>query len=319
MAKVLVTGGAGFLGAEIVRALVARGDTAIAFDVSVGEEAEAFEADHPGARAVAGDITDRARIEEVVGSEAPDAVVHCAAVVGVPASVSAPRETMRTNIDGALNLLEAMRLGGTRRLLHMSTEEVYGPFTADPIPEDHPCRPVMPYGISKFAVEQLARGYAQLHGLECVNLRPSWVYGPGLPRPRVPKTFVDAALAGTPLHPPSGGDFRVDHTHVDDLVAGVLAALDKESHPFDVYNIGSGAAPSLAEIVAIIQELVPDADISVGSGDYRFDERIPVVRKGALDISRAREHLGYAPKYDIRAGLTAYIEAARAQLRGSTP
>ena len=144
MAKVLVTGGAGFLGAEIVRALAARGDTPIAFDVSAGDEPEAFEAGHPGARAVAGDITDRARIEEVVGAEAPDAVVHCAALVGVPASVSAPQETMRTNVEGALNLMEAMRLGGTRRLLHMSTEEVYGPFTTDPIPEDHPCSNPIP-------------------------------------------------------------------------------------------------------------------------------------------------------------------------------
>jgi UDP-glucose 4-epimerase len=310
VAKVLVTGGAGFLGREIVRALAERGDTAIALDLSIGEALKAIAAERPAVRVVVGDITDRARIEETVRDEAPDAVIHCAAVVGVPASVTAPTETMRVNVEGALNLLEAMRLAGVPRMIHMSTEEVYGPFTADPIPEEHPCRPVMPYGISKYAVEQLARGYAQLHDLECIHVRTCWVYGPGLPRPRVPKTFVDAALKGQPLHPPSGGDFRVDHTYVADLVAGVLAALDKSDHPFDVYNIGTGTAPSLTEIVHIIKELVPGADISVGPGDYRFDDRIPVVRKGALDISRARQHLGYAPKYDIRAGLRAYIEAA---------
>jgi UDP-glucose 4-epimerase len=141
------------------------------------------------------------------------------------------------------------------------------------------------------------------------------VYGAGLPRPRVPKTLIDAALAARPLHLASGGDFRVDHTYIDDLVAGLLLALDRDVHAFDVYHVASGAAPSLAQIVAILRELVPGADLAVGPGAYRFDERLGPARKGALDVTRAREHLGYVPRFDIRAGLAATIEAQRRDQR----
>jgi nucleoside-diphosphate-sugar epimerase len=218
---------------------------------------------------------------------------------------------MRVNVEGSLNLFEAMRLSGVRRVVHISSEEVYGPFEAPLIDEEHPCRPLMAYGISKLAVEHLGRSYGRLYGLECINVRTCWVYGLGLPRPRVPKTLVDAALGGRPLHLPSGGDFRVDHVYFADTVQGVLLALDKDEHPFDVYNIATGQAPSLAEIIDIVKDLVPGADVSVGPGDYRFDERVGPVPKGALDVARAREHLGYAPSYDIRKGLAAYVEARR--------
>jgi UDP-glucose 4-epimerase len=204
-----------------------------------------------------------------------------------------------------------MRLFGVRRVVHISSEEVYGPFEAPLIDEEHPCRPLMAYGISKLAVEQLGRSYRRLHGLECINVRTCWVYGPGLPRPRVPKTLVDAALAGRPLHLPAGGDFRVDHVYVADTVQGVLLALDHAEHAHDVYNIATGQAPSLAEIVEIVRDLVPGADISVGPGGYQFNERVGPVPKGALDVTRAREHLGYAPRYPIREGLAAYVDARR--------
>ncbi len=242
----------------------------------------------------------------------PDAVIHCAAVVGVAASAGAPLTTFRVNVEGALHLMEAMRLLGVKRLINLSTEEIYGHFRSDIISEDHPCLPLMPYGISKFAVEQLARDQVRLHGLQCIHLRTCWVYGPGLPRPRVPKTLVDAAVAGQPLHLAAGGDFRVDHIYIDDLVVGVLAALDTAHHRFDAYHIASGTAPSLAEIVALLKELVPGAQLSVGPGAYRFADTLAVVRKGALDVSRARAELGYAPRYDIRRGLDAYVKALRA-------
>jgi nucleoside-diphosphate-sugar epimerase len=208
-------------------------------------------------------------------------------------------------------LFEATRLFDVRRVVHLSSDEVYGPFEAAVIDESHPCRPLMPYGVSKYTVEQLGRGYAERYGLECINVRTCWVYGPGLPRARVPKTLVDAALEGRPLHLPSGADFRVDQVYIDDTVQGVLLALDHAAHAFDAYNIATGEAPSLAEIVAIIKELVPGADLSVGPGPFRYDQATMPVAKGALDLRRARTHLGYAPAYDIRKGLAAHIEASR--------
>lgn len=311
MARVLVTGAAGFLGNAIVAALAARGDEVMALDLCIGGDLAVLATRHANVETAVGEVTEWPHLASVIRESRPEKIVHCAAIVGVPASVDAPIRTMRVNVEGALNLFEAMRLFGVRRMVNISTEEVYGPFTAPVIDEDHPCRPLMAYGISKLAVEQLARSYRQIHGLECIHVRTCWVYGPRLPRPRVPKILIDAALEGRPLHLPSGADFRVDHVYVDDTVQGVLLALDEENHVHDVYNVATGGAPSLAEIVEIVRELVPGADISVGPGAYRFDERIGPARKGALDVTRAREHLGYAPRFGIRTGLAATVEARR--------
>lgn len=312
MARIIVTGANGFLGVEIAGALAARGDDVAALDVAIGPALRALGERHANVSIVPGEITEWHHIANLIRDHRPEAIVHCAAIVGVVASAEAPFATMRVNIGGALNVFEAMRLFGVRRVLNISTEEIYGDFRSERITEDHPCFPVMPYGISKFAVEQLGRDYARNHGLDVVHLRTCWVYGPGLPRPRVPKIFVDAAVEGRPLHVPAGGDFRVDHVYIDDLVAGVLAALDKPEHRYDAYHISSGQAPSLAEIVDIVNELVPGARISIGPGHYAFGDRVRVVRKGALDPGRARAELGYVPRYDIRRGLAAYVEARRA-------
>jgi nucleoside-diphosphate-sugar epimerase len=308
--RVLVTGGGGFLGAAAVRALVARGDTAIAFDTQLAGLAGAESSER--LIRVPGDITDMANVAQALMVHKPDAVVHCAAIVGVLSSLGSPINVVRVNVEGSLNVFEAMRLAGVRRCIHISSEETYGAFRADRIDETHPLDPVMPYGICKAAVEQLGRSYRDLHGLEVVNLRTSWVYGPGLPRERIPKTLIDAALAGRRLHVPSGADAAIDHTYVDDVAAAILAALDHEQHRYDAYNVASGTAPTVAEIIAIVRELVPGAQLSVGPGPYRHGDRVELVRKGALDVSRATAELGWRPRYDIRTGLAAYVNSLRA-------
>jgi nucleoside-diphosphate-sugar epimerase len=307
--RILVTGGGGFLGAAAIRALMARGDTAIAFDTQLAGLADAG----PAGRLVRvlGDITDMANVAQAVSVHKPEAVLHCAAIVGVLSSLGSPINVVRVNVEGSLNVFEAMRLGGIRRCIHMSSEEAYGPFRADKIDETHPLDPVLPYGICKAAVEQLGRSYHALHGLEIINLRTSWVYGPGLPRDRIPKNLVDAALAERKLHVPTGADSVIDHTHVDDVVSAILAALDHAQHAYDVYNVASGTAATAAQIVSIIRDLVPGAQLSVGPGTYRHGDRVEAVRKGALDVSRAAAELGWRPRYDIRAGLAAYVKAVR--------
>lgn len=307
--RVLVTGSNGFLGTAVVRALLARGDTAIGFDSQA----------RPGGAVdrrlvqVTGDITDATRVTQVVSDHVPDAVIHCAAIVSVLSSVDNPIQIVRVNIEGSLNVFEAMRLAMVKRCIHISSEEAYGAFRADKIDETHPLDPVMPYGICKAAVEQFGRTYRDLHGLEVINLRPSWVYGPGLPRSRIPKNLIDAALAGRKLHIASGADSAIDHTYIDDAVAAILAALDHQRHHYDAYNVGSGVAVSVSELIAIVRELVPGAELSVGPGPYRHGDRIEIVRKGALDVSRAAAEFGWRPRFDIRAGLAAYVKAAREQ------
>jgi nucleoside-diphosphate-sugar epimerase len=312
MARILVTGGSGFIGSAVVAALTARGDEVIAFDVARSARLEAILAERPNVTFVQGEITEWPQLAGLLQARKPAAIVHCAAVVSVTSSIASPLGTFRVNVEGTLNILEAMRLFGVRRMINLSSEETYGVFEQDRIDETHPNRPVKPYGISKYAAERLAGDYASAYGLEAIHIRTCWVYGPGLPRPRVPKILVDAAVSGRSLHVAGGGDYRVDHTYIDDCVDGILRALDKPAHRFDVYHVATGEAPSMAEIVAIVKELVPGIDLTIAPGPYRFVDGTEAVRKGALDVSRARTELGYVPQFPIRKGLHAYIEATRA-------
>lgn len=306
--RVLITGGGGFLGAAVATALAGRGDTAIAFDTHFSESGESTSDNHVS---VIGDITDMASLAQTVLTQKPDAVIHCAAVVGVLSSVGSPINIVRVNVEGAINVFEAMRIGNIKRCIHISSEEAYGAFHANRIDETHPLEPVLPYGICKATVEQLGRTYRDLQGLEVINLRTSWVYGPALPRDRIPRNLVLAALQGRSLHIPAGSDSAIDHTYLDDWVSAVLAALDHAGHRYDVYNIASGQASTVAQLVQIVSELIPGAQLSVGPGLYRHGNQIELVRKGALDVSRAEQEFGWKPKFDIRSGLSAYIEEMR--------
>ncbi len=312
MARILVTGASGFLGTALCEALGRRGDEVLALDLAVGVPLRRVAADWPRVRPVVGDLLEWPALADLLRDQSPDAVLHCAAVVGVIASVGSPLRTMQVNVEGTLHLLECMRRSSTRRLLQVSTEEVYGAFTAPVADEEHPRNPVQAYGISKLACEQLARTYASVHGLECVNLRTSWVYGPGLPRDRVPRNLLAAAAAGRSCHLAGGGDAAIDHTYLDDFVSGTLAALDhRGAHRFDAYHVASGRAVTVREIVEAVRELVPGADVSAEPGPYLHGPGVPAVRKGALDVSRAAAELGWRPAHDIRSGLRRWLEVMR--------
>ena len=312
MARVLVTGANGFLGFAATEALIARGDEVIATDVGIGPRLAALQEKAGGRlRFTAGEITEWPLLVRLIKDGKPDKVVHCAAVVGVPASLGSPIATFRVNIEGTINLLEAMRLFGVRRMVNISSEEIYGPFLADVIDEDHRCLPTRPYGISKFVVEQVCRDYSAAHGLECIHARTCWVYGPYFPRPRAPRNLLDAAISGKSLHLPGGANYAVDQVHVDDVIQGVLLALDKERHAFDAYHVTTGKAVSMGEVVTHIKMRIPAADISVGSGPLRFVDGTEAVRKGALSIARAERELGFRPKWTMAAGLDAWIELLR--------
>lgn len=305
--RILVTGGAGFLARAMIRCLLQRGDSVMAFDTTLAALADLQGAYGGRLTAVAGDITDMSGIALAFKAHRPDAVIHCAAVVGMLAT---PIAAMRINVEGSVHVFDAMRLFGVRRCMHISSEESYGPFQAAMIGEDHPQNPVTAYGISKLTVEHLSRSYRRLHDLDVIHLRTSWVYGVTLPRNRIPKNLIDAALAKRPLHLARGGDSAIDHTHIDDFASGAILALDHPHHAYDAYNIGSGTAPTLYEVVETIKEIVPGANISVGPGRYRYFGELEICNKGALDVSRARREFGYAPRFDFRAGVREYVERA---------
>lgn len=314
MAHILVTGASGFIGLALSRALADRNDRVTGLDLHIGDELAQLAASNDNVTARLCEITEWPTLIEIIKRDPPDAILHCAAIVGVVASVQAPYRTMQVNVEGSINLFEAARLFGIKRIIHMSSEEVYGNFQQPIIDETHPQNPMMAYGISKLSAEHLGRSYQAMYGTQIINIRTCWVYGPGLPRSRVPKNFVDAAVTGKSCHMPWGADMIVDHTYIDDTVSGVLLALDCKNHSYDTYNLASGTATSVSQIVKIIRELVPDADISVDHGDFQHglpNASAIAIKKGALNVARAFNTLGYTPKFNMRDGLAAYIDASR--------
>lgn len=311
--KILVTGGCGWLGSAIVRALLDRGDAVVAADLTASPSIAALTARNPRLAREVADVGEWSQIVRLFQKHRPDAVVHTAAIVGVIYAAEIPVKALRVNVEGAINLFEAMRLSGVKRVVHISSEETYGDFLSPVIDEEHPQKPTSVYGLTKLATEHYGRVYSRDHGLECINVRTCWVYGPHLPRLRMPRTFVEAALRGEPYHQPDGGDLAVDQVYIDDTVAGVLLALDKPQHRFDAYNIATGVAPTIRDTANAVNRAIPGAKITVGhTGPYRHGGVVLSAVKGALDINRARAELGYEPRFDLQKGIEATIAATRA-------
>lgn len=315
--KILVTGASGWLGSAIVEALLKRGDAVVATDIAVSPAIAALAAHQPQLATAIADLGEWHQVVHLFETHRPDAVIHAAAIVGVVQAADIPIKAQRVNVEGSINLFEAMRLGGVKRVIHISTEETYGDFRAPVIDEDHPQTPLSVYGLTKLAAEHYGRVYSREHGLECINVRTCWVYGPHLPRLRMPRTFVEAALRGEPFHQADGGTFAVDQVYIDDTVAGALLALDKPKHTYDAYNIATGVSPTLRDTAEAVNRAVPGARITIGdNGPYHHGGRILSALKGALDISRARTELGYAPRYDLQSGIEATIVATRERMAG---
>jgi UDP-glucose 4-epimerase len=310
---ILVTGACGWLGSAIVDALLGRGDRVVAVDLAVTPPMAARAAQDSRLVAAAVDLGEWHQVVRAFEAHRPDAVIHAAAIVGVIQAADIPLKALHVNVAGAVNLFEAMRLTGVKRVVHVSTEETYGDFQAPVIDEDHPQKPLSVYGLTKLAAEHYGRVYSRDHGLECINVRTCWVYGPHLPRLRMPRTFIEAALRGEPYHQPDGGNLAVDQVYIADTVAGVLLALDKPRHRFDAYNIATGVAPTLRDTADAVNRAIPGAKITVGdTGPYHHGGRVLTAVKGALDIRRAAAELGYRPRYDLQQGIEATIEATRA-------
>jgi UDP-glucose 4-epimerase len=308
--KVLVTGGAGFIGSHVVeRCLAAEHRVAVVDDLSTGRRENV----PPRARLYVQDIRDPA-LADVFRSEAPDAVIHLAAQAAVSRSVANPRLDAEINILGSLNVLECCRQTGVRRVVYASTGgAAYGDTEKLPTPEDHPTRPSSPYGVSKVTVEQYLACWGGLYGLSTVALRYANVYGPRQSphgEAGVIAIFTDRILRGEPCIVNGDGLQTRDYVYVGDIAEANALALDRPDVTGPV-NLGTGVATSVLELFAALRAAA-GGRAEARHGPPRPGEQ----RRSVLDATRARLVLGWTPRVALAEGLQRTFDALRSAAAG---
>ncbi len=300
--KCIVTGGAGFIGSNLVDALVDRGDQVTVIDnLSTGKRANLDGAVARGVRLEVVDVRDSEAIASVFASASPAVVFHLAAQIDVRHSVEDPASDAGVNILGTINVLEAARQTGVKRVVNTSTGGgLYGDADVLPTPEDHPIRPLAPYGQSKLGAEGYCSLYTRLHGLSTVSLRYGNVYGPRQDvhgEAGVVAIFCGHLMDGrTPTIFGDGGQTR-DWVDVSDVVRANLLAADSDiTGPV---NIGHGQETSVLELVSALREV---ADRPMAEPEFAR-ERPGEVRRSCLDVSRARDELGWEASVSLPDGL----------------
>src|SRR4051795_7613600 len=312
--RALVTGGAGFIGSNLVDALLDRGDeVTVVDDLSTGRVENLEGARQRGIAFHECDITDGERLRAAFSGTRPDIVFHLAAQIDVRKSIEDPAWDAGINVGGTINVLDAGRRAGVARVVNTSTGgAIYGEVETIPTPETVAPRPMAAYGTSKLCAETYCGWYERLYGLSAVTLRYGNVYGPRqdpLGEAGVIAIFSGKLIAGAP--PTIYGDGRQtrDYTYVADVVAANLAAA---SHPeaHGVYNAGTGRESSVLEVLAALRRAagLGDDDLQPEFAPARLGE----LQRSALDVSRARAELGFVARADLDEGMARTLEWARA-------
>jgi UDP-glucose 4-epimerase len=307
--RALVTGGAGFIGSNLVDALLARGDeVTVVDDISTGKRANLEQAIQNGVTLVEADIRDAEAVQAAVEQARPETIFHLAAQIDVRKSVADPANDSRINVEGTVNVLKAAQAHGAQRFVNTSTGgAIYGEGQIIPAPEDHPVAPEAPYGLSKFCAEQYCEIFTRLHGLSTVSLRYGNVYGPR--QDPLGEAGVVAIFCGKLLEnakPTIFGDGKQtrDYVYVGDVVeANLKAAAARTTGPI---NVGVGREVTVLDIVGVLN--------AHGDGDFAPEhapERPGEVRRIALDTSRAKQELGWQATTGIEDGLARTLASLR--------
>ena len=304
--RILVTGGAGFIGSHVVDRFVELGhELAVLDDLSTGLR----EYLHPKAQFFHGDLADAAAVDRCIGAFKPDLVDHHAAQIDVRKSVSDPVWDARVNILGSLGLLQACTRHGVKKVIYASTGgALYGEGRRLPATEEHPVNPESPYGASKHTVEHYLYLWKLLHGLDHTVLRYPNVYGPRQ-NPHgeagVNAIFIGLMLAGKRPRIFGDGNAVRDYLYVSDVVDANALALEKGSG--EVLNLGTGIGTSVNDIVRELKALLGFREDAIHDAP-----RPGEVQRIYLDASRAQRVLGWTPKVDFTEGLRRTVEWSRA-------
>jgi UDP-glucuronate 4-epimerase len=313
--NVFVTGAAGFIGSHVADALLARGDRVCGldnfdpfYDRRIKERNLAKLSAHPSFSFLEGDIRDASALARWGKGTPPDTLVHLAAKAGVRPSVADPVGYADVNVHGTIRMLEWARERRVPKVLFASSSSVYGGNTKVPFSEDDFVdHPVSPYAATKKAGELLCHTYCHLYGMHVVALRFFTVYGPRQRPEMAIHKFTRRILEGKAIDLYGDGSSRRDYTYIEDVVSGVLGALNAPPG-YRVYNLGESDTITLSDLVVLIEKACGKAAVLRIEPPQPGD--VPVTY---ADISRAREEIGYDPRTPIGRGVALFVDWYRKQ------
>jgi len=308
--RVLITGVAGFIGSHLAEALLARGDEVVGIDnfndyydpaikrqnLAIAQASTAFQLHEI-------DICDEAALREVFSKTSPEVVVHLAARAGVRPSLQDPNLYHRVNVIGGQHMLDACRDFAPSHLVFASTSSVYGGSMDVPFQETNPVmKPVSPYAATKRLNELMAHVYHHVYGLQVTMLRFFTVYGPRQRPDMAIHLFTKKILAGEPIALFGDGSSARDYTYVDDIIDGVVKAVDKP-FGYEIFNLGEQHTTRLDGLVTLIEQAV-GKPAQIDWKPFQMGD----VEITYADISHAREKLGYAPRFSMEEGIARFVE-----------
>ena len=318
MSKILITGGAGFIGSYVCRRLLDMGHEVVVFDAfvqyisplkSILKEYTELRfqgiADQIDFRR--GDTRDKAHLRRVIMDTRPDRILHLAALPIADLSNRHSEEALTSILEGAVNVLEVLRdVDFVDRFVYISSSMIYGDFEVIPAPEDHPKRPKDIYGGTKYAGEVMTETYSRRYEIPYSIIRPSAVYGPYDVNRRVSQIFVENALLGKPITLFGGGIQTLDFTYVEDVTEGMIKVMFHENAEGEAFNITYGRGYTLRELADILLTQCPNLEVKVVEEEDVFRPK-----RGALSIEKAKKMVGYDPQISLEEGLKRYLEIYR--------
>lgn len=312
MKQILITGGAGFIGSHLVDRLLSEGKWQITvvddfndfYEPAIKRENVRRHLENLNYELRQIDIRDRAKLQQVFSERDFHTIVHLAARAGVRPSLLEPLLYAETNINGTLNLLELARQHGVEQFVFGSSSSVYGANAKVPFSEEDSIRnPISPYAATKAAAELLCHTYSHLYGLRCICLRFFTVYGARQRPDLAIHKFAQLISSGKSIPVFGDGTTRRDYTYIDDIIAGVCAAINFNAKDFEVFNLGESRTVELRELISLLEkELDQHAKIDwqpLQPGD---------VPQTYADITKAKEMLAYNPQTPIEDGIKRFVE-----------
>lgn len=309
MARVLVTGGAGFIGSHVAEALLVRGDEVTAldhfndfYDPAI-KRRNVAEIEGKGAfDLVEADIRDRDRMRRLFDEKRFDVVVHLAAMAGVRPSIKDPELYVSVNLIGSTILMDEAVRTGVKKFVFASSSSVYGNNKSVPFSESDPVdHPISPYAATKKAQEVLSHTYHHLHGLPMTGLRFFTVYGPRQRPEMAIHRFTRLVDEGQPIPFFGDGSSRRDYTYVDDITDGVIRAVD-HCDGWRIYNLGESRTTTLSRLVEIVGEVL-GKEVIIDRQPFQPGD----VQETYADVSLAREELGYDPHTTVEDGIERFV------------